>query len=68
MSDFIERAMVQGKVDASKLMKPMVKLAPRIDSIVTRICTISNVNRTVHLPTYNTIILAEALKLKRNGN
>lgn len=45
------------KLPATKYMKD------DIDATATKLCSIANLNRTVHLPTYNTLIREAAAEL-----
>jgi len=66
MRTFWGRIMKDGKVPVDlKFINASRALIPRIEKAATKLMSLANLNRTVHLPTYNKLIGEEALNLKR---
>jgi len=56
--------MKEGKVPVDlQFINTARALVPRIDQAATKLMALANMNRTVHLPTYNKLIGEEAQKL-----
>jgi len=61
---FWSRIMKDGKVPVDlKFINSARALVPRIEKAAMKLMSLSNLNRTVHLPTYNKLIGEEALNL-----
>ena len=66
MRTFWGRIVKDGKVPVDlKFINASRALIPRIEKAATKLMSLANLNRTVHLPTYNKLIGEEALNLKR---
>ena len=48
----------------SKVMQVIKLIFVRFDKLATKLMSLANLNRTVHLPTYNMLIGKEALELR----
>lgn len=64
VQDLMMKIMKDGKVDMqSRIAKVAPQVVADIEKTATKLMSLTNLNRTVHLPTYNLLIGEEARKL-----